>query len=816
MSASVLQILLIEDDEDDYVLTRDLLADCEGFRYQLDWVQNYEAGLFGIQQQKHDIYLLDYRLGAYSGLDLFYALEDLTRYAPIILLTGQGDRDVDLAAMAFGAADYLNKNELNTTTLERAIRYSLQQHKIIGALAQSEERFRLLVEHAADALFLHDQQGNIQDANQIACESLGYSREELLRMKITDFERGIPSQQFDHVWKQMTLDKPITLEGLHKHRNGHCFPVEIRSGMFQYANNHLIISLVRDITKRKQSEEKLRQAATVFDNTIEGIMITDPNGHIMQVNKAFCELTGYTASEVIGQNPKLLKSNKHPQTFYQAMWARLLKTGRWRGEIWNHNKQGELFAAWLTISSVKDTQQKISHYVGILFDITARKKAENRLQILANYDSLTELPNRLLFHERLAQAIRYADQSGYKVALLFMDLDRFKYVNDTLGHQVGDDFLKKVATRLREEVGKQGIVARLGGDEFTIIIEKVSSNKQVAQLAKHILNSFNQPFRLENHEVFINASIGISLYPDDGENIDTLLKNADAAMYKAKAHGCGHYQFFTEELAQHARRQLSLEYSLRRALEREELDIYYQPQIALTTGKIIGTEALLRWRHPQFGLLSPDKFIPIAEETGLIIPIGEWVLYTACQQNRKWLAAGLPCLDIAVNLSGLQFKENYTLKMVEQTLTETGLPHECLELELTETHVMRDPTLTCQILNALRDMGVHIAIDDFGTGYSSLSHLKRFPINKLKIDRMFVKDVLTDVDDAAIVTAVIAMAHSMNLRVLAEGVETIGQLQFLREQHCDEVQGHYCSVAVTANEVVYLLREKFPTAVALG
>ena len=555
------------------------------------------------------------------------------------------------------------------------------------------------------------------------------------------------------------------------------------------------------VTEMDESQRDLRQAAVVFSSSLDGIIITDTTRKIIAVNNALTTITGYKEQEVLGRNPSLFKSDHHDKAFYKAMWKTISETGHWRGEVWNRRKNGEAFPTLLTINAVKDHNNKISHHVGIITDISTIKETEYKLSHLAHHDPLTDLPNRLLLNSRLEHALHHAKRKGTQVGVLFLDLDRFKNINDSMGHIQGDHLLKRVASRLAEGMRADDTIARLGGDEFVILVEGLEGIQGAAKVAKNTLNLFTQPFHLKEQEIFIEASIGISIYPNDSNNADMLLRNADAAMYRAKEKGRNNYQFYTKELTDEAFERLTLETDLRRALERDEFELYYQPQFALNNDTLIGAEALIRWNHPEHGLVSPNSFIPVAEETGLIVPIGEWVLHTACMQHQAWIAAGYPPIKIAVNLSARQFHKPGLVDTIADILKKTHMDATCLELELTESIVMDNVETTIKILKELHWMGIEISIDDFGTGYSSLSYLKRFPIDRLKIDQSFVCDITVNLNDAELVTAIIALARSMKLRVLAEGVENEAQLLHLKAQGCDEVQGYYYSHPVTAKEL---------------
>ena len=564
---------------------------------------------------------------------------------------------------------------------------------------------------------------------------------------------------------------------------------------------------LQDITQRKLAEEKLRLSAVVFENTSEGVMITDPNGQIVAVNRAFTDITGYGEDEIAGLTGASLKSGRHDEQFYTSMWNAIRETGRWQGELWNRRKNGDIYPEWLNISVVRDDRARVTHYVGVFSDISAMKESESKLDHLAHHDPLTGLPNRLLLNARMEHSLARAHRANAMLAVLFLDLDHFKNINDTLGHPIGDLLLQETAQRLRDCVREQDTVTRLGGDEFTILLEDLEDSRFASTVAQKIITALAEKFMLQGHEVFVTCSVGISIFPNDGDDITTLLKNADSALYRAKEQGRNNYQYYTEELTTRAMERLAMENSLRHALQRDELVLHYQPQVDLYNGRIIGMEALIRWQHPDIGLISPNSFIPLAEETGLIIPIGEWVLRTACAQLKAWLDEGLPKIRVGVNLSSRQFNQHNLDEVVATVLRDTGLPPDCLELELTERMIMQDAESTVTILHRLRALGVQFSIDDFGTGYSSLSYLKRFPIDRIKIDQSFVREITSNPEDAAVSQAIISLSHSLNIKTVAEGVETAEQQEFLRSRQCDEIQGFHFSRPVPTQEMSRLLKE---------
>ncbi len=568
---------------------------------------------------------------------------------------------------------------------------------------------------------------------------------------------------------------------------------------------------ITDITKHKQTEVDLRIAATAFELQ-DAMLVTDANNVILKVNQAFTRITGYSAEEVIGKTPNLLSSGQHDKTFYSSMWESINRTDAWQGEIWNRRKNGEMFPEWLIITAVKEPDEKNEHvnnYVASFSDITSRKAAEEEIKQLAFYDPLTQLPNRRLLQERLKHSIDVERRDGKRLALLMLDLDRFKAVNDSLGHLAGDELLQQVAVRISTRLRDVDMVARLGGDEFVVLLEDIAHAEDAARVAAEIIFVLGKPFQLtQSNDVQIGASIGISLYPEHGASYEMLMDHADAALYQAKDQGRGCYAYFSEDQTLAARERIALETRLRRAIEQRELRVFYQPQVDIESGRIVGAEALVRWQDPIEGLIPPLRFIPIAEETGLILEIGAWVLRETCRQGRLWLDAGLPPLTLAVNVSPQQFRRGDISALVATALNETGFPAEYLELEMTESGLLENQDNVMALLNTLRSQGIRLAIDDFGTGFSSLAYLKHFPLDVLKIDKSFIDDIPNLQDDMEIAATIIAMGHILGFKVLAEGVETPEQLAFLREKKCDSYQGYIKSPPVPAKAFALLLREQ--------
>lgn len=550
------------------------------------------------------------------------------------------------------------------------------------------------------------------------------------------------------------------------------------------------VQLEHALNLERVVNERLRLAAEVFNNSQEGIVVTDAQDRILTVNRAFTVITGYTESEVVGSRPSVLASGIHDKAFFEELWGTLLAQDSWKGELWNRRKDGTVFPNWFSINVLRDDAGAVMNFVAVFSDISSRKEAERRIEFLAHHDALTKLPNRILLRDRFSLAKAAALRSQAKIAILFIDLDNFKHINDNWGHQAGDQFLVQTVERLQREVRESDTIYRQGGDEFIIMLVDAPDAEVVTRIADNILKSLAETSQIEGQAVGVSASIGISFFPDDSADFETLLGNADAAMYAAKESGKNNYRFFTERMNQTAIARAELQAQLRQALVQKEFSLYYQPQIDLANGQITGVEALIRWIHPVHGMISPVHFIGVAEECGLIIPIGQWVLDEALRQGQCWRQAGVTGLTLCVNISALQFNRNDFYDTVALALSQSGFPPYMLELELTESVLLKDSETTLITLQGLKNLGVRLSIDDFGTGYSSLSYLKKIKVDKLKIDRSFVRDICEDQEDLAIVRAIIQLGLALDLHVIAEGVETQEQASLLIREGCDHAQGY--------------------------
>ncbi len=570
--------------------------------------------------------------------------------------------------------------------------------------------------------------------------------------------------------------------------------------------------ILTDLTDQRLAEERQRLAATVVDNTAEGVLVTDAQARIVSVNAAVTRMLGYSEAELLGLTPRVFKSGRHDANFYTALWASVAQTGHWQGEIWNRRKSGEVFPEHMSLSAVRDPDGQVTHYVCMFTDISAEKAQRQQLEFLANFDPLTGLSNRLWFGQQLATSVEQAQAGDETMAVLLLNLDRFKDVNDSYGHAVGDEVLKHITRQVRSALRPGDLVGRMAGDEIAVVARNLRHSDGASAVARSLITAVGQPWTSpDGIEVVAGVSVGICMFPGHADSAQALLQGAHAAVYGAKARGRGAWCFFNEDMTQAARERLELEARLRMALAQGHLQLYYQPQVDIATGRMVGAEALVRWIDPEEGVISPGRFIPVAESSGVIGPLGQWVIREACQQGQRWRDADLPEITLAVNISPRQFHLTDVAGCAAQALADSGFPPRCLEFELTETALAERPEEARQVLLRLQQLGLRTAVDDFGTGYSSLSYLKRYPIDVLKIDQGFIRDIPHNADDMAISAAIIAMGHSLGLQVLAEGVETAEQLEFLRERGCDAYQGYLYSRPLPAPEFTALLRQQART-----
>lgn len=683
----------------------------------------------------------------------------------------------------------------------------LLHREAIKNLLESEQRLRnFFEEHDSVMLLIEHPSGEIMDANESAVNFYGYSHHELTNINFQQLN-SLPLEKIESE----------TAKALNNNQKSTIFPqiladgsirqVEVYSSLMTVDNTSILFSIIHDITKRVEVEKKLQLDAKVFESSQEGVLITDQNKVIIAINHGFTEITGYTEADSIGKTPSILSSNRHAPSFFSEMFAQVNTLGFWRGEIWNRRKNGDVYPELLSISKVEDDFGEISNYVAVFSDITRLKQSEQRLEKLAHYDALTGLPNRLMLKSRLKHAIGTAIRQGTKLAVLFIDLDKFKIVNDSLGHLAGDELLKLVADRMTNRMRQTDTVSRIGGDEFVVLAEGIEHLDDLILVAQDIIKDINKPFMLAgNNEVFIGTSIGISIFPNDAKDAENLVTFADAAMYRSKQNGRNIYSFYTESLLEQADVKLKLSVQLKHAIERNEFELFYQPQVDLLTGKMTGVEGLIRWNHPDKGLLAAGEFIELAEERGIIHDISKWVLAEGCKQLKIWQKRGFTgCLSLNISPRDFGFTEFFD--DIKHQIEDSGIDPKGLELEITENAIMKRADATSDLLNQLKELEVSIAIDDFGTGYSSLAYLKHFPIDKLKIDQTFVKEMHIDDSDCSLIETIINMAKGFNLIVIAEGVELVEHANLLTQLGCHQGQGYLYARPLPVNELETLSKK---------
>ncbi|WP_210398058.1 EAL domain-containing protein [Motiliproteus sediminis] len=770
---------------DDHAHTIAVRADgakADNFSYALSGSPCEQAAAGGVCAFERDVASL-------FPQDLLLAEMGIESYAGTRLINSEGH--------VVGVLVLLDRHPLANPEIAKsmleifAVRAAAELERI--AADKSLRKLSCVVEQSPSAVVITDVGGGIEFVNDAFVRISGYSREELLGQNPRMLKSGKQSAEFyQELWQTIRTGDNWHGELLNRRKNGELYWVS--SSIYPIsvdgkAPSHFVL-LTDDITERKQKDARLKMASTVFDTTSEAIIVTNSDNKIQMVNPAFTRISGYEADEVIGRDPGILSSGHHDAGFYEEMNRELLANNRWEGEIWNRRKNGEIFPEWLSIVRVLDDFGQVEQFVAVFSDISKRKETEGLLYQQANYDLLTELPNRMLASDRLYSALSRAKRLKTQLAVLHIGIDRFKWVNDTYGHDAGDSLLKDTGSRLSSVVGESDTVARLNGDEFLVVLPEIRSSHDAEQVASALVHRLAKPFQLDKGEAYLAASIGISLYPIDAEDVTALLHHADSAMWRAKEAGGNGYRFFTHEMNVEAQARADLEKDLRRAVVEQQFEVYYQPLIGMQGGRVTGAEALIRWNHPEQGVIPPGRFIPLAEETGLIVPIGQWVLEQVCQQLNSWAAQGQLSLRVAVNMSPKQCFESNGVETICRVIRESRVDTGSLVLEITESMLMEDER-ALRSLQQIRDLGVRLSMDDFGTGYSSLSYLKHFPIDILKIDRSFIMGLPGDRGDAALVEAIVAMARSLELEVVAEGVELDSQKEFLHSLECNYLQGFY-------------------------
>jgi len=812
-----LRVLLVEDSLDDAELLGIELRR-SGYDLDIERVETAEEMRAALLNREWDIVLSDYHLPRFSAPDALAVMGDAGVDLPFIVVSGVINTEEAVTLMRAGANDFARKDDM--ARLAPAVGRELADAESRRMRRRAEDALQESGQRLSAAQSIANL-GNWQF--DIGTSEIWWS-DEMYRILGHDPQSFQPTIEalFEAVHPE---DKAVTFEAVERavkqgksynfdHRivlpDGEERVVQERAEVLRNEDDEpvSVICTVQDVTDRKQAEETLLKLNRAVEQSPASVMITDRSGRLEYVNPKFVETTGYSPEEVVGKNPLFLESGYPTGDHYGNLWHTITSGNEWHGELHNKRKNGELFWEYASFSPIKSADGTITHFLVTKEDITVRKEYEDRLLRQANFDDVTGLPNRVLAMDRLSQALVSAHEQERMVAIMYIDLDRFKNVNDTLGHAAGDQLLQEVAQRFLSCVHESDTVARLGGDEFLIILS-LDNTARVEVLATEILNACTSAFKLDGHEVFVSATIGMTVYPDDGTNPHVLLRNADAAMYQAKEKGRNTYMFFTPEMNAEAIQRLELETKLRRAMENEQMKLNFQPLVRADNGELVGAEALLRWDTPELNGVNLPQAIEVAEETGLIVPMGEWVLRTACQHAKSWQKLSPKPLRIAVNVSARQFKEGNLVNLTKEILAEVDLSANLLELEITEGLLLSDDPETDIIMKELSELGVRLSIDDFGTGYSSLSYLKRFPFDVLKIDRAFIQDVTNDPEDAALTRAIIAMAQGLGLKVIGEGVETAEQLEFLRAEGCNMIQGYYISRPMPADAFIASLKSRY-------
>jgi len=740
-------------------------------------------------------YFQDYVLGKFNDFDKTYRIVNLST-REVRWVHGLGkltfDEDNNLLGMI--------------GTIQDITEHKNAEEKLVFLKEQSEQsegKFKAITNQSTEGITVADTDGHYTFVNEAFCDMIGYTEEELLNMTVFDVKA--PEQDTSSFARTKGSDQGLAIQVILRRKDGTVFISEVIGKMIEFGGEMQVLGTIRDITDQVNAEEQIRTLSLAIEQSPVSVMITDADANIEYVNSAFENVTGYCIEEIIGLNPRLLKSGKTPATQFKKLWDAISNGKPWQGELQNRKKNGELFWEHAHFTPVIDNSGSINHYLAVKEDITLRKKQEDKILHQAHFDALTNLPNRFLALDRLSQLLNEARRDDEMVAVLFLDLDDFKKINDSLGHEMGDKLLVEAATRLSNVARSGDTVGRLGGDEFIVLLGGIKDSNDAHHTAESLLNRFRDAFRIDGRELILTVSIGIAIFPTDGGSVSELLRNADSAMYHSKDLGRNTYSYFTEAMNSDVSRRLAIEEQMHGALSRTEFSIAYQPQYDLSNGKIMGAEALLRWHNPAIGQVSPKEFIPIAEQTGLIVQLGRFVLDEVLNRTAIWQKEHNPYFRIAVNISPRQFRDPDLLDFITNTLHQSGVASKTLELEITEGVLMSGHAYIKDALEQLSGLGVSVSMDDFGTGYSSLSYLRSYPFNTLKIDRSFIMGISEDTTDRELINAIIAMAHGLNMKVIAEGVETEEQLHFLKELGCNYAQGYLLSKPITADEISNLL-----------
>ncbi|NTV95315.1 MAG: EAL domain-containing protein [Thiobacillus sp.] len=809
----LLSLLYVEDDDE----IRDQLAQILRRRVgSLHVARNGLEGLELYRKHRPDMVITDILMPVMDGLTMAATIREQDRLTPIIVTTAFERSDYLIRSIDIGVDKYVIK-PVRKGLLVEALHKCAHVLRSDTLLRESEERYRIMFQSFRVGICIVDPMpedsdrtvigGHVRDCNQAFLNLTGHAS--LGELAGRPYAGLIPESELPAL-AERTLAQLLPNNVIDERErdflrvDGTRVPTLVQSILRRDAEHRPseLWELVSDISEQKRASAQLQLAARVFESSGEGIMITDSDYRIVSVNQAFTQITGYTAEEAEGRKPSLLSSGLEHPALYEKMWAAIHTAGYWQGELWNRRKNGQVYPEWLSITALVGPDGKASHYIGIFSDITERKCAEEHIRYLAQHDALTGLPNRILLHDRLEHAFACANRDGKLVGLLFLDLDNFKTVNDSLGHPVGDQLLKEVAERLTKQLRASDTICRQGGDEFIVVLNTIADANDASLIAEKLQAALAVPVVLNDEELNISSSIGICVYPNDGNDAETLIRNADAAMYYAKRAGRNTCRFFDSSMNEAARERLELEKRLRRAVQDKRFELYFQPQVALPSGRLIGAEALLRWTDPVLGPIPPSRFIPLAEETGLILQLGNWVLEQACRHAMDWRRAGLPTIKVAINLSAIELRQQDFVAQVRDVLAATGMAADTLEVEITETALMEDTKACILATQELSALGMTISLDDFGTGFSNMSYLQRLSVDKLKIDYSFVRNLTSDEHSRSIVHAIIGLARNLGMEVIAEGVETPEQAAMLVEQGCGQAQGYYFGRPMPVTEFI--------------
>ena len=804
MDKHSLRILLVEDDEEDFLLTCDLLQEIQTFVFETHRAAAYPAAIALIAEKKFDVCLVDYQLGEHTGLDFLREAAASGFRAPMILLTGLDDHTVDLQAMTAGAVDYLVKGKMQAAHLERSIRYALERRRTEKELQESQQLLKLMIDTLPQAIWWKDSEGIYKGANQYIADVAGFDAPEQM-IGLSDYDMPWTKEESD-LYREVDrrimetgvaeldmIETQLQFDGRQAIVTTNKVPLRSASGKIVG-----VLGTFADITDRKRADASLRESEyklrTLLESMREGIIQVDNRDCIVYVNDCFCKMVDYSFDELMGGDWKLLVFDEDGCRIVEQANERRRDGVSDSYELCLKKKTGEKLWVIVGGAPILDAEAVITGSMGVFTDITERKIAEERLLHDAFHDGLTGLANRKFFTEHLQITIEQTKRESNELfAVLFLDFDRFKAVNDSLGHAEGDNLLKQIARRLETSLRSGDLVARLGGDEFTVLLNKITDSSVALRVAERIQKNLEAPFDIGGNSIFISASIGVALSTTGRDKADDMLRDADIAMYRAKAKGRAQMQVFDRTMHEHAARQLRLETEMRQALEGEEFLLHYQPIIDLETHTLTGFESLVRWQHPERGMIPPFDFIPAAEENNLILPLGKWVLFESCRQLVAWKKEfpAASALSISVNLSAKQFIQSDLAEQIAAALNETGIDPHCLKLEITESHIMENTEMAVKTMNTLRALGVELSLDDFGTGYSSLSYLHRLPVSYLKIDRSFINRMIGSSENSEIVLTIIKLAQNLKMKVVAEGIETEDQLKQLKTLNCEFGQGYY-------------------------